>query len=316
MASKESPRMMPRDLPVARTDSVVPAADGTALYLRCYAPEERSPDRTLVIVHGTGEHGDRYDRFARMAAGRGWSVVAGDLRGHGRSGGTPTHLQRFEQYLEDLDVVLAHIGAIPNRTVLVAHSMGGLTGIRYAQTRPDRVGALVTLSPLLAMGLRVPPLKILLGKLCLAVAPKARFRSPIQSSQVTRCHEARRARDKDPLRHRTVTASWYFRVQEAVEEAWAAAGAMTTPLLLLQGERDEVVCPNAPLRWYPQVAAHDKSLLTLRDHLHELLTEPDWYHTAKLILDWLEVRMPLERATIPFPMAVTNRMIEPVRRAA
>ncbi len=36
---------------------------------------------------------------------------------------------------------------------------------------------------------------------------------------------------------------------------------MTTPLLLLQGEQDEVVCPNAPLRWYPQVAAQDKSLL-------------------------------------------------------
>ena len=277
---------------VVRTRTRLAARDGTSLFVRRYERTGRPFDRLLLIVHGTGEHGKRYDHFSRLAARQGWTVVVGDLRGHGRSGGTPTHLLRFEQYLDDFDTLIGSLDVPPNRLAMLAHSMGGLAAIRYAQTRPGRIGALVPLSPLLAMRVHVSTWKIALGRLCMLMAPATRFRSPIRSDQVTRCQEARRLRDQDPLRHPTVTASWYFRVLDAMEEAWTDAPRMTVPMLLVQGEADEVVCPVAPLRWWPLAGSPDKSLMTLKDHLHELLTEPDWRHTSDTILSWLDLRIP------------------------
>lgn len=290
---------MPRpDSLVVRSRTTLTARDGTPLFVRHYELAGRSADRVFLIVHGTGEHGERYDHFARLAARRGWRVVAGDLRGHGRSGGTPTHLLRFEQYLDDLDVLVDWLAVPADRLVMLAHSMGGLAGIRYAQTRPGRLSSLVPLSPLLAMRVPVAGWKIALGRLCLLVAPATRFRSPITADQVTRCHEARRTRELDPLRHATVTASWYFRVLDAMYEAWSDAPSLKLPLLLLQGEQDEVVCPTAPLRWWPSVGSADKSLVTLKDHLHELLTEPDWQHTADLVLRWADKRVPSQTSVL------------------
>ena len=278
---------------VVRTRTTLSARDGTPLFVRRYEPASRASNRLLLIVHGTGEHGKRYDHFSQLAARRGWTVVAGDLRGHGRSGGTPTHLLRFEQYLDDFDTLIGSLAVAPDRLAVLAHSMGGLAAIRYAQTRPGQIGALVPLSPLLAMRVHVAPWKIALGRLCMLIAPSTRFRSPIKSDQVTRCREARRQRERDPLRHKTVTASWYFRVLDAMYEAWTDAPRLTVPMLLIQGEADEVVCPVAPLRWWPLVGSGDKSLMTLKDHLHELLTEPDWRHTADAVLNWLDGRVPV-----------------------
>mgnify|MGYP003283775041 CR=1 FL=1 len=57
--------------------------DGVRLALYHWPAE---PARgVLVLVHGMAEHGDRYDRFAQAAVGRGLAVVALDLRGHGRT---------------------------------------------------------------------------------------------------------------------------------------------------------------------------------------------------------------------------------------
>ncbi len=77
--------------------------DKADLYVRRFDPVRNELGRTLVVVHGAGEHGGRYEHFIQRVVGAGWTVIAGDLRGHGHSGGIPTHLDSFEQYLEDLD---------------------------------------------------------------------------------------------------------------------------------------------------------------------------------------------------------------------
>jgi hypothetical protein len=44
--------------------------------------------------------------------------------------------------------------------------------------------------------------------------------------------------------------------------------------------------------WFVTVGAADKSLWLFRDHLHELLNEPDWPQTLEQMLDWLDARIP------------------------
>ena len=58
------------------------APDGHDIPLRIWRPEG-APTRALQIIHGLGEHADRYQRFAEAATAHGMLVYCHDHRGHG-----------------------------------------------------------------------------------------------------------------------------------------------------------------------------------------------------------------------------------------
>ena len=71
---------------VTRSNIMLRANDSTELFVRKYQPsdensEETSAPKTLVLVHGAGEHGGRYDHFARLLADHGWCVIADEQLG-------------------------------------------------------------------------------------------------------------------------------------------------------------------------------------------------------------------------------------------
>src|SRR4029453_15625012 len=95
--------------------------------LRRLWPRARPPP-VLPLVHGYAEHSGRYEHFGAWFARRGLAVHGYDQRGHGRSEGPRCHVDRFGDYLDDLDRLLECVRAEhPGPPlVLVGHSMGGL----------------------------------------------------------------------------------------------------------------------------------------------------------------------------------------------
>ncbi|MEZ6065753.1 MAG: alpha/beta fold hydrolase [Planctomycetaceae bacterium] len=272
----------------------VRASDGTPLFVRVHRPASTRAHRTLVILHGAGQHGGRYSHLARLAVEAGWTTVVPDCRGHGRSGGTPTHLDCFDQYVDDLESIVNVLGVDLERSALFAHSMGGLTAVRSLQRRTLPFAAACLSSPLLSLAINVSPVKRAVGKLCLLIAPRTRFRTRISESQMTTNTAALEVRRLDPLGQRSVTAGWYFRVLDAVAGAWADAVLLTTPLLILQGDADSVVDPEAVYRWLPLVGSRDKTLRLFSQRLHELLHEPGSDGMIDELLSWLDRRVPAE----------------------
>lgn len=267
-------------------------SDGLPLFVRQTSSAGMCPRRTLVVVHGAGEHSQRYDHWARMLVQHSWRVVSLDHRGYGLSGGLPGHIDRFEQYLSDLDQVWHAFSLVPDETIVFGHSLGGLISARYAQTRPQSMCGLVLSCPLLALQIKVSTWKRTLGRICSLLAPRTRFQTTIRADQLTSDPAARQVREHDPLRCRSVTANWYFQVLDAMVAAWEDAGRLTVPTLLLQGDLDEVVNPEAATKWWVTLPATDKTLRMLTGHLHELLSEPDWALTAAGIVAWMEARLP------------------------
>src|ERR1700749_773765 len=97
----------------------------------------------LVISHGLGEHGRRYDHVAERLGGLGLIVVVPDHRGHGRSGGPRAGLRRFADYTDDLDARfgLEQVGGAPR--FLLGHSMGGTIALDYALDHQQSLAGLV-----------------------------------------------------------------------------------------------------------------------------------------------------------------------------
>jgi pimeloyl-ACP methyl ester carboxylesterase len=95
-------------------------------------------DFTLVWVHGYALNLDNWHFQRRHFRGR-FRQVLYDLRSHGRSSRSAPEHCRLDQLAVDLEQVLDEVAG-PGPVVLIGHSMGGMTIMRLAQTRPELFG--------------------------------------------------------------------------------------------------------------------------------------------------------------------------------
>ena len=101
--------------------------------------EGPSDDFTLVFVHGYGLNLDCW-HFQRLHFRGRLRQVFYDQRSHGRSSRSEAELCRIPQLADDLYQVLQEVvGDAP--VIMIGHSMGGMTIMRLAQTRPELFGS-------------------------------------------------------------------------------------------------------------------------------------------------------------------------------
>jgi pimeloyl-ACP methyl ester carboxylesterase len=101
--------------------------------------EGPSDDFTLVFVHGYGLNLDCWHFQRRHFRGR-LRQVFYDQRSHGRSSRSEAELCRIPQLADDLYQVFQEVvGDAP--VIMIGHSMGGMTIMRLAQSRPELFGS-------------------------------------------------------------------------------------------------------------------------------------------------------------------------------
>jgi len=271
--------------------------DQTALFVRIYGvrpPQGKaslSPQKTLLWTHGLGEHGGRYEHVIERLIEAGWRVILADLRGHGRSEGTRTHVRRFDQYAQDVETLWSALECHPERTALLGNSMGGLVTVRLLQRGIVNPAAAVLISPLLGMTVPVPWHTLLAGRVLSVIRPKTRFASRIDPANMTRDVGFRYQRDNDPLIQQSVTAGWFFAMQDALRRAWKQADRIQTPLLVFRSLSDKTVDPQVVPDWLNRTSSREKSLISRPEGLHELLQELDWRETVQDMRAWLDLRI-------------------------
>lgn len=109
-------------------------------------PVPAPPWPGIVICHGAGSQKENHADFARLAAANGWAALAFDARGHGESDPAPDPAAyRYADMADDAIAVLDAAGI--DRAALVGQSMGAATAVRVALEHPERVGALVLVTP-------------------------------------------------------------------------------------------------------------------------------------------------------------------------
>lgn len=227
------------------------SGEGLELFWRGWVPE--APVAVLLFVHGLAEHSGRYERTARHFAGRGLACYGFDLRGHGLSEGHRVHVNRFEDYLADLDLVLdlvrARHPALP--LFLVGHSMGGTIVISRSLARQDGVEGAVVSSPLLGTHPKSEPpalVRAAAGMLS-RIAPRLLMATNLDAAGLSHDPAVVEAYEQDPLVSHQASPRWYTETMAAIARAHAQAGSFKIPMLLMQSGADPLVDPEATRRW-------------------------------------------------------------------
>jgi alpha-beta hydrolase superfamily lysophospholipase len=276
------------DRALRRTEGSFAAPDGLTLFRRAWLPDEVS--RVLLVVHGFGEHSGRYDELGAWFAARGCAVHALDHRGHGRSGGPRTHVDRFGELLDDLAAFHALVReehpAAP--ITLLAHSMGGLIALSYlAERRPSVSGAIVS-GPALAPDRAVPATRIWLARALRRVAPKLALAAGLDLTGLSRDEEVLRRYLADPLVVRTMTTSLGSELLAAGVSLRARASAIATPVLLMHGKQD-TLCPVAATEEFStQLKAAGCALRVYPELRHEIFNEPEREQVFADAWRWIE----------------------------
>lgn len=112
-------------------------ANGVEAYYEAYG--EGPP---VVCLHGAGMDGRLWTEQARPLADE-YRLVVPDLRGHGRTGGTPQESYSVDLFADDVRALVdaLDLGA----PAMVGHSMGAFVALVYADRHADACAGLVTL---------------------------------------------------------------------------------------------------------------------------------------------------------------------------
>jgi 3-oxoadipate enol-lactonase len=100
----------------------------------------------VVLLHGITATRRYVVHGSRLLERGGHHVVAYDARGHGESSPAPEPTAyEYADLVDDLEAVLDHLGW--ERAALVGNSMGAATSMAFSLARPERVSALVQVTP-------------------------------------------------------------------------------------------------------------------------------------------------------------------------
>ncbi|MFN3744517.1 MAG: alpha/beta fold hydrolase [Hyphomicrobiaceae bacterium] len=117
------------------------AVEGREVYAgtggRPFAPERPA----VVFIHGAGLDHTCWQLQSRWFAWHGWSVLAVDLPGHGRSAGPPR--ESIGDLVAFVEALLA--AARTPKAALVGHSMGAIVALETAAKAPAKVSSLALL---------------------------------------------------------------------------------------------------------------------------------------------------------------------------
>lgn len=271
-----------------RIEGSFAAPDGLTLFRRAWLPDAIS--RVLLVVHGFGEHSGRYEDLGVWFAGRGCAVHAFDHRGHGRSGGVRTHVDRFACLLDDLAAFHAVVREEhPSAPItLLAHSMGGLIALAYLAERRPVVSSAIISGPALAGERAVPRSRVLLARALGRMAPKLRLAAGLDLTGLSRDEEVLRRYLADPLVERTMTASLGAELLAAGAATRARAADIATPVFLMHGKQDTLCPVVASEEFSAQLVSAGSALRVYPELRHEIFNEPEREQVFADAWRWIE----------------------------
>jgi alpha-beta hydrolase superfamily lysophospholipase/SAM-dependent methyltransferase len=245
------------------------ADDGASLHYKTW--NVPGATRALVLIHRGHEHADRWDPVIPSLEMPDTAIYAWEARGHGQSDGRRGHATGFMQYVRDLETFFRHLqathGLAPERTVVVAHSVGAVIAATWVHDFAPRIAGLVLATPAFEVNLMVPGALANI-RLLQKLKPDATIKSYVRGPWLTRDPQAAAAYDADSMISKDISAKILAGLFDTGKRVTDDAAVMDRPLLLFSAGADRVVKRAAIDRFYENYGSEQKVHLTLKHARH------------------------------------------------
>ena len=261
---------------------------GLKIFTRSWRPESRKARGVVVLVHGFNSHGGYYQWAAEQLVARDLAVYALDLRGRGRSDGERFYVQKFADYVSDVDslVIRAKSGEPGLPVFLLGHSAGGVIACIYALENQSQLAGLISES--FAHEVPAPDFALAVLKGLSHVAPHAHV-VKLKNEDFSRDPRVVEQMNQDPLiAHEAQSTQTMAELVRADERLKREFPQIELPLLILHGTADKATKPAGSKRFYEMAGSSDKTLKLYEGHYHDLLNDVDKQIVMNDILKWLD----------------------------
>jgi acylglycerol lipase len=243
---------------------------------------------TFAVVHGLGDHGGRYEPFARGMAKHGMGTFAVDLRGHGKSSGQRGHVDSWSQWTDDVSAFVKQVAVVGGGEVVpVGHSFGGaaLLSTVLAGKLPGTKRFIVS-SPAIKLKLEVPAWKGRIAPVMSKLAPRLAMGNEIDPKVISRIPEVVESYRTDPLVHGKISGRMWTEWLAATTDILDRAGEINIPFLILTGTDDALVDPQGSQELHQRAASMGR-LHLLEGRYHEPFNDRGNEEVFTLISNWL-----------------------------
>jgi alpha-beta hydrolase superfamily lysophospholipase len=266
--------------------------EGLQLHTRHW-PATAAERGQLLVVHGLGEHSERYAHVAAALNAKGWDVHGWDHRGHGRSQGRRGDIPDRDALLRDTARVIDSVRRPGGPFVLLGHSLGGVIAARFAaealSTRPAAwsrpLDGLVLSSPAFNPGLS--GLQTLALAVAEKLAPGLAVGNGLKPEWISRDPAVVSAYASDPLVHDRITARLTRFIVDAGKRVIADAPAWRLQTLLMWAGDDRCVAPRGSEAFAAAAPANVVATRPWPGLYHEIFNEPEKAEVIGVLTDWL-----------------------------
>jgi acylglycerol lipase len=225
------------------------------------------PTALIVAVHGFGLHKRSFQQFAERMQERGITTYSIDVRGFG---GWSKQKQDFAATFGDVDTVIAAIkqehADLP--IFLLGESMGGAIALDYAALHPERVSGVISSVPAYD---RLAKFRtgVNLGASFILSAGQHVSLKKILVERIFHDTEFGEQWKRDPDYRLAVKFSELMQFSKFMKRAQRSASEIEkVPIMIVQGEKDRLMNPEASERLFNSLRTNDKQILELADKGH------------------------------------------------
>jgi acylglycerol lipase len=245
----------------------------------------------IIFLHGYTEYIGRYGWMIEQMNQAGINVFAYDHRGYGKSDGTRAYINRFGQYIDDLDVYLNQLKKPELPTFLMGHSMGSLIGVGYLVNHLEHhFAGFISSSGALKIDESISPFLRKISGIMSKIAPHLKT-IKLDPNALSRDPKEVVKYFTDPaVYHGGTKARLGFEMLEAMKSAQNNFQKIYLPVLILHGTEDKLADPLGSQWMYDKVSSTDKKIEYFEGLYHEIMNEPEKDDVIKVLITWIKER--------------------------
>jgi alpha-beta hydrolase superfamily lysophospholipase len=250
----------------------------------------------MVLVHGFNSHSGYFAWAAERFAADGFAAYALDHRGRGKSEGERFYVDKFSDWLADVDKLVG-IARTENPNVpvyMLGHSVGGVIASSYVFEHQTEIAGLICESFAFDVGL--PQLVQLALEGASYLIPHLPVYS-LKNEIFSRDPKVVEQMNNDPLiKDEKQPAETAAEVLKAAARLKDNMPKITVPVFIIHGTDDKATRYDGSQYFYDHVGSTDKTLKLYEGGYHDLLNDIDKQTVMADILAWVNERVTAKTA--------------------